>query len=429
MGTVDREGAPPGCTRRSLPASAPESAADHMPEISSTQPPKTLALIGATGSIGQSALDVVRQYPGRFCATFLASGGNAEKLARAVRAFRPVCAGIADVSKYSELKALLAGTSTRLIAGDAEIEAYLRTRPAQMCLSAASGSAGLGATLAALDAKMDIALANKESLVTAGALIMPRVKEAGIRLLPVDSEHSALFQCLQGAGGKEVRKYIITASGGAFRDFTAQELQSVTPQQALAHPTWSMGPKITVDSATLANKALEVIEAHWLFNAPYEKIEVLVHRQSAVHGMVEFCDGSLLAQLALPDMRLPILHAFAWPERLAGQLPGLSLARLRELTFEEPDHERFPMLRLGLAAGKAGGLAPAVYSAANEEAVHAFLAGCLPYPAICGCVEDALSRIACGDARNIPTLPEILAADQESRRIVRTAAAHGGIVR
>lgn len=382
------------------------------------QPPKTIAIVGATGSIGQSALDVIRQHPARFRATFLAGGSNAEKLARCIREFRPVCAGIADVSKYSELKALVSGTGVRLLAGDAEIEAYLRTAPAQMCLSAACGSAGLGATLAALEARMTIALANKESLVAAGALIIPRAQETGVRILPVDSEHSALFQCLQGAAGKEVRKYIITASGGAFRDFSAQELERVTPQQALAHPTWSMGPKITVDSATLANKALEVIEAHWLFHAPYEKIEVLVHRQSAVHGMVEFCDGSLMAQMALPDMRLPILHAFGWPERLESGLPGLSLARLRELTFEEPDHARFPMLRLGLEAGKAGGLAPAVYSAANEEAVNTFLGGMLPYPQIVGRVARALERIPAGAAT--PTLADILTAAEEARQIVRT---------
>lgn len=385
----------------------------------STMQKKTLALIGVTGSIGQSAQQIIRQYPQNFSVPFVAAGNNAEKVAKVAREFSSACAGVADATKYTELKKCLSGTGIEAIAGDEEIAARLRAKPAQMCLSAASGSAGLSATLAALEGGMDIALANKESLVAAGALIMPRVRESGIRLLPVDSEHSALYQCLHGAPARDVRKLIITASGGAFRDFSLQELENVTPQQALAHPTWSMGPKITVDSATLANKALEVIEAHWLFGAPYEKIEVLVHRQSAVHGLVEFCDGSLLAQMALPDMRLPILQAFSWPERMGGELPGLSLARLRELTFEEPDHERFPMLRVGVEAGKRGGIAPAVYSAANEEAVNAFLAGSLPFNKIQIVVGKALEIVEREYSASTLTLEVILAASMEARAVVK----------
>lgn len=369
---------------------------------------KKIAVVGATGSIGTSAFDIFRRYPDKFKPVMLAAGSSVDTLASAVWEFCPSHVAIADKDKFNDLKHALCGVKTKIYAGIDGIEQAINECGAGTCLSAAVGSGGLLPTIAAINAGMDIALANKESLVAAGDIIMPLAKKKGVNILPVDSEHSALLQCMASGKPEEISKLIITASGGAFRDFTQQQLTQATPQQALSHPTWNMGKKITVDSATLANKALEVIEAHHLFGVPYEKIEVLIHRQSLIHGMIEYCDGAVMAQLAQPDMRLPILHALSYPQRLESGVQGPSFAKLKELTFQLPDHERFGMLQTGIDAGKKGGLYPAVYSAANETAVSLFINGKISFNEITEFVQLALEQ--CSD--NEVTIHNILEAEK-----------------
>lgn len=378
---------------------------------------KKIALIGSTGSIGASTLDVMRQYPEMFEVTALAAGKSAAQLVVDAKEFQPKVVAIADESAGDFLYKELAEYNIEILAGeDAAVKAVLASE-SDICLSAIVGTSGLQPTITAIECGMDIALANKESLVAAGEIITKMAKEKGVKILPVDSEHSALLQCMHSGRTEEISKLIITASGGAFRDTPLEKLTKVTAEDALAHPTWSMGRKITVDSATLANKALEVIEAHWLFDVAYEDIEVLVHRQSLIHGMVEFFDGTVIAQIAEPDMRLPIAHALAYPQRLKCGVQAPSFSKLRELTFEEPDNKKFPMLPLGFEAGIAGGLAPAVYSAANEEAVELFLAGNLAYPTIFKAVSSALKEI---NTQMPVTLDNILVAESEARKVVRT---------
>lgn len=339
---------------------------------------KRISIIGSTGSIGTQALDVVRKHPDRFRVVALVAGRNRELLAQQADEFRPSLAAVAEDAPSSLVDA----------ATHADADAVL---------NAVVGSRGLPSTLAALDAGKTVALANKESLIAGGDLVMDRVRDEPERLLPVDSEHSALFQCLAGGRLSDVRRAIITASGGPFRGRARSDLAGVTVEQALAHPTWQMGPKITIDSSTLMNKGLEAIEAHHLFRLPIDRVEVVVHPRSIVHGIIEFIDGSCLVQASRPDMRLPIQVALAWPERLPDGAEPLDWASLGTLAFEPVDHDAFPALGLAFEAARRGSTYPAVLNAANEEAVDAFLAERIGYPDIVGVVADVLAGHDAGE--------------------------------
>jgi 1-deoxy-D-xylulose-5-phosphate reductoisomerase len=342
---------------------------------------RTVALLGSTGSIGTQAIDVVRRNPGRFRVVALAAGGgNPDLLARQAEELGAEVVGVADEEAAGRIR--LPGRT--VLAGPGAAAAVART-DCDVVLNGMTGSVGLAPTLAALEAGRLLALANKESLIVGGPLVQPYAE----RVVPVDSEHSALAQCLRGGRRDEVRRLVLTASGGPFRG--RDDLGEVTVDDALAHPTWRMGPVITVNSATLVNKGLEVIEAHLLFGVPYDAIEVVVHPQSIVHSMVEFADGSTLAQVSPPDMRLPIALALAWPDRVPGAQPPMDWTRRHELTFEPLDEDRFPAVALAREAGAAGGTAPAAFNAANEEAVAAFLGGALRFPQIVGIVGFAVA--------------------------------------
>ncbi|WP_449247001.1 1-deoxy-D-xylulose-5-phosphate reductoisomerase [Desulfarculus baarsii] len=354
---------------------------------------KRLAILGSTGSIGQSTLDVIRRQAERFEIVSLTAASSVEALAAQAIEFRPKIVAVANQEAAGRLRALLPAGLRSLVAHGAE--GYLEAAAgcgAQVVVSAMVGAAGLLPTLAAVKAGLTVALANKETLVAGGELVMAEAARGGATILPVDSEHSAIFQCLLAGAPEEVARLWLTASGGPFRQLDRQALAKVTPEQALAHPNWSMGPKITVDSATLMNKGLEVIEAHWLFDQPYDKIKVVVHPQSIVHSMVEFVDGNFMAQMGPPDMRLPIALALNHPRRLRAVGPSLDPGKLAALSFEEPDPERFPALGLACQAGRAGKAAPAVLNAANEVAVRRFLAGRLGFLDIASCVEAVLER-------------------------------------
>ncbi len=377
---------------------------------------KSICILGATGSIGRSTMDVVRENPGRFCVKLLVAGKNARDIADAAREFNVPAIALADTAQARQAEKMLSGTGCRVFAGPRETLEAIGACGAKLCVSAIVGAAGLAPTMAAVDAGMDLALANKEALVAAGSILTGLVRKKGVRLLPVDSEHSALFQCLHAAVPKQVRRLVITASGGPFRGSSHEDLQNITPAQAMAHPTWRMGAKVTIDSATLANKALEVIEAHWLFNIPYDRISVIVHPQSVVHGLVEFIDGSTLAQLALPDMRLPIQFALTFPERLENHRRAPDLCSLGKLEFEAPDHKAFPMLSMGIEAAKRGGLAPAMFSAANEEAVRLFVAGRIGFMDIPAVVEEVLAAVPGTEACK---LEDIFLAQQDARELVK----------
>ncbi|MDP2726371.1 MAG: 1-deoxy-D-xylulose-5-phosphate reductoisomerase [Dehalococcoidia bacterium] len=344
-------------------------------------------MLGSTGSIGTQALDVVRNLPGRFQVVALAGGQNLGLLQQQVEEFRPLLA-YSSAAEAGPARLRRAGAA---IAAPEEMAAHPQV---DLVVMAIAGSAALPPTLAALRAGKAVALASKEALVMAGAIVMREAREHGARLLPVDSEHSAIWQCLQGEGDKDqIARILLTASGGAFRDHTPAQLQKVTPQEALHHPTWRMGKKVTIDSATLMNKGLEVMEAHWLFDLTFDRIEVVMHRESIVHSLVEFVDGSVKAQLGMPDMRLPIQYALTHPERLPNQtLPRLDLAGLGKLTFGEVDLGRYPCLRLALEAAQAGGTCPAVLNAADEVAVERFLAGEMAFLDIPRLVEGVLAR-------------------------------------
>lgn len=360
---------------------------------------KRIAILGVTGSIGQSALDVVRRHPDRFEIVSMAAGTDDVRMRAAVDAFSPSCAALADETAAARLAEACKGKGrggTRILSGAAGVIEAVADSGADICLSAAVGEAGLAPTLAAIEAGIDIALANKEVLVAAGSLVMARARQRGVRILPVDSEHSALLQCMTAGRIEEVERVVLTASGGPFRGFPPERLAGVTVDEALTHPTWQMGAKVTLDSATLANKALEVIEAHWLFGIGFDRIEVYIHPQSMIHGMVAFRDGSLMAHVAHPDMRIPILHALAHPERLPSGVAAPGLRDLAGLTFEAPDTDAFPMLAYGYEAGRAGGLCPAVYSAANEEAGRLFQAGRIPFCAIPEAVRGAMDALGLG---------------------------------
>jgi 1-deoxy-D-xylulose-5-phosphate reductoisomerase len=352
-----------------------------VPSAAAGQGPRRIAILGSTGSIGEQTLDVAGRFPERYRVVALAAGRNLARLGEQVRRFRPELVVVAEAQGARELAERLGPGAPRIGSG-AEGLLEVATHPADLVVSALVGALGLEPTLAAIRAGRDIALANKEVLVMAGALVLREVRAHGVSLLPVDSEHSAIFQALAGQRSEDVSRLVLTASGGPFRTWSEQEIAAASVEQALRHPNWDMGPKITIDSATLMNKGLEVVEARWLFDVPPERVEVLVHPQSIVHSLVEFVDGSVLAQLGLPDMRVPIAVALAHPERLPLDLDRLDLAAIGELRFEVPDRKRFPCLDLAYAALAASEAAPAVLNAANEVSVAAFLAGRIRFPAI-----------------------------------------------
>jgi 1-deoxy-D-xylulose-5-phosphate reductoisomerase len=354
---------------------------------------RSITILGATGSVGSSTIDLIKRNPERYRVEAVSARRNAAALAKLARELNARLAVVADPKAYDDLKNALAGSGIEAAAGEgALVEAA--QRPADWVMAAISGAVGLKPTLAAIERGVTVALANKECLVCAGGLFMRRAASAGATVLPVDSEHNAVFQAL-GAGRREdVKRVILTASGGPFRTWTAAAIAAATPEQALRHPNWSMGPKITVDSASLMNKGLELIEAHHLFALPPNEIDVLVHPQSVVHGLVEYRDGSVVAQLGSPDMRIPIAHCLAWPQRIDSPVARLDLARVRELTFEEADLVRFPALALARQAMATGGAAPTVLNAADEIAVAEFIAGRIPFPAITALVEATLAAAA-----------------------------------
>jgi 1-deoxy-D-xylulose-5-phosphate reductoisomerase len=377
---------------------------------------RSVTLLGATGSIGASTIDLIKREAGRYRVEAVTANKSATALAALARELNARFAVVGDPAAYRELKDALAGTGIAVGAGaDALIEAA--QRPAEWVIAAITGAAGLKPTLAAAERGVMIAVANKECLVCAGALFMRRAAAAGATVLPVDSEHNALFQAMSAGRRQDVRRVILTASGGPFRTKSAAEIRAATPEQALRHPNWTMGPKVTIDSATLMNKGLEVIEAFHLFALKPDEIDVLVHPQSIIHGLVEFRDGSLIAQLGSPDMRIPIAHCLAWPEeRLSGPAARLDLARAATLTFEEPDLERFPALRLARSALEAGGGAPTVLNAANEVAVEEFLGRRLGFAGIAALVEATLEAAVAGDLTREPeSVDEAIAIDQNSR--------------
>ncbi len=372
-----------------------------------------LALLGATGSIGRNVLDIVRQFPGRYRILSLAAGRNIDLLRQQIEAFNPLLVSVADADLARDLTASLpAGWSDRIVWGTEGNIKAATLADVDMTVSAIVGAAGLPPTLAAVEAGKDIALANKETLVVAGELVMATARRNKVSILPVDSEHNAIFQALAAGRRQDVKKLILTASGGPFRTVAARQLWEVTPSQALDHPNWSMGPKISIDSATLMNKGLEIIEARWLFDVPVDRIEVLIHPQSIVHSMVEYNDGSVIAQMGIADMRIPIAYALAWPERLRLDLPALSLTQCRKLEFFRPDFEKFPSLRLAYQACRKGGTIPAALNAANEVAVAAFLDGRIRFPEIVYAVAETVSRM---DRRPASDLKTILDADMAAR--------------
>ncbi len=406
-------------------------------------PPRTVSVLGSTGSIGRQTLSLLEE-PGRFVVRVLVAGRNAALLAEQARRFRPELVVIEDEAAYPDLRAALAGTGIEVAGGREAVEAAAAL-PADWTMAAITGAAGLAPTLRAIEGGRTVALANKEALVCAGDLMLEAVARAGTTLLPVDSEHNAIFQALAdgarahlekitltASGGpfrttslEEMRaarrlgarahleKIPLTASGGPFRTTSLEEMRAARPEAALKHPVWAMGPKITIDSATLMNKGLEVIEAARLFGLAEEEIDVLIHPQSVIHGMVHFRDGSVLAQLGPPDMRVPIAHTLAWPARMTTPAPRLDLAALGRLEFYPPDEVRFPALRLARAALRAGGAAPTLLNAANEVAVAAFLAGRIGFldiPAVVGAVLDEMGAPA------LPDLPTVMALDREARR-------------
>ncbi len=379
--------------------------------------PRAVTLLGATGSIGASTIDLLRQEAARYRVEAVTAHRSAKALARLARELGARFAAVADPDAYGELKAELSGSGIEAAAGaDAIVEAALR--PADWVMAAITGATSLRPTLAAAERGATVALANKECLVCAGALFMRRAAAAGATVLPVDSEHNAIFQAL-GAGRREdVRRIVLTASGGPFRTFALEAIRKVTVEQALKHPTWSMGPKVTIDSATLMNKGLELIEAHHLFALPPEALDVVVHPQSVVHGLVEYRDGSVVAQLGSPDMRIPIAHCLAWPVRMGTPAARLDLARTATLTFEEPDLIRFPALGLARRALAAGGAAPTVLNAANEVAVHEFISGRLGFGGIAALVEATLDAADRDGAMAEPqSVADALAIDHNARRL------------
>jgi len=372
---------------------------------------KRIILLGSSGSIGESTCKVARALPEKMKIVGLAVAKSTDRLLEQAQEFGVKALAVSDAQAAENVKNRLP-SGAKFYSGPDGLTRMVEDTQADMVLVAIVGTAGLAPALAALQSGKDLAVASKEILVLAGSAVMAEAKKRGKQILPVDSEHNAIFQCLQGANGKEVRKVILTASGGPFRQSSSQEMEKVTVAQALKHPTWSMGKKITIDSATMFNKGLEMIEAHWLFGLPMSRVDVVVHPQSIVHSMVEFIDGSVLAQLSVTDMCFPIQYAVTYPERMPSGLPPLDLAKLGNLSFEAPDEKRFPALRLAREAGEAGGTLPGVFNAANEVAVEAFLEGRISFPRIWGMVESVMQEHR---TEKNPNLDSIVAADQWAR--------------
>ena len=376
-----------------------------------TSGPKNIAILGSTGSIGRSTLDVVRACCDRLRIVGITGHANLELLSRQAQEFQPAVTVVSDPQKAATFQ--LAGCpETTVLSGQAGICELVTREDVDLVVSAIVGSAGLRGTWAAIEAGKTIALANKETLVTAGPLVMQLASDCGVDILPVDSEHSAIFQALKSGRGKEVSRVVLTASGGPFRNHSAERLGDVTIEDALAHPTWDMGPKITVDSATMMNKALEIIEARWLFGLSIDKIDVVVHPQSIVHSMVEYCDGSILAQMSPPDMKLPIQYAMSYPERWEGPAEKIDLTQAFHCEFHPPDYERFPALLLGREVAERGGSCGAVLNAANESAVAGFLDGRLKFTEIVAACRDVLNY---HDYDPNPNLEQLIALDQWAR--------------
>ncbi len=376
--------------------------------------PINISLLGSTGSIGTQTLDIVEAHPELFRIQALTAGRNWELLAKQALKFRPRFVAIADETNYAQLKDVLKDTGIEVAAGNEAICQAARLGESDTVLTALVGYSGLAPTLAAIDAKKRICLANKETLVAGGELVARRLGGSASSILPVDSEHSAIFQCLQGEDRDKVTKLILTASGGPFRTFTREQLSKVTPADALRHPNWDMGVKVTIDSASMMNKGFEMIEARWLFDMEPERIEVVVHPQSIVHSMVEYEDGAVKAQLGVPDMHLPIAYALGYPRRLDCNRPKLTLAQYANLTFEAPDTDRFPMLRLAYHAAAIGGTLPCAMNAANEIAVEAFLNKGLPFIKMPELVERTMESVAVNRVEDLETLVE---ADRTAREI------------
>lgn len=383
---------------------------------------KAITLLGSTGSIGTQTLDIVSEHPDKFRIVGLAAGRNVELFAAQIRQFRPQIAAISAADKLPELQEAIKDLDPQpiLLAGEAGVIEVARYGDSQSVVTGIVGCAGLLPTIAAIEAGKDIALANKETLIAGGPVVLPLVEKHGVKLLPADSEHSAIFQCLQGVPKDGLKKILLTASGGAFRDWPVEKLPTVKVADALKHPNWSMGKKITVDSATLMNKGLEVIEAHYLFGMDYDDIEIVIHPQSIIHSLIELQDTSVLAQLGWPDMRLPLLYAMSWPERIYTNWERLNLVKCGNLTFREPDHQKYPCMNLAYAAGRAGGSMTAVLNAANEQAVALFLEEKIGYLDIARCIEWVCDRHQ-NDNKQNPSLDDILAADQWARQEVFTA--------
>ena len=375
---------------------------------------RQIALLGSTGSIGTQALDVVRDNTDRFEIYALVARQNVDLLAQQAREFRPEVVVIADEQYYAPLKEALADLPMKVWAGADAIADVVQMAPVDVVLTAMVGYAGLRPTLAALEAGKAVALANKETLVVAGELVTATARRTGAPILPVDSEHSAIFQCLVGQDASAVEKVILTASGGPFRTTTREALADVTPAEALRHPNWSMGAKVTIDSASMMNKGFEMIEARWLFGLPPEQIEVVVHPQSIVHSMVQFADGAVMAQLGTPDMHLPIAYALAYPHRLRSAAPRLDFAQLSTLTFEAPDRERFRNLDYAYEAARRGGNMPCILNAADEVAVATFLSGKIGFLAMSDLIAETMARTTFIAA---PTYDDYVQTDAEARRI------------
>ena len=386
------------------------------PSLKPASQPRRLSILGSTGSIGCSTLDLVERNREAFEIEALTANSSVSRLAVQAKQFGARLAVVADESCYEDLKDALSGTGIEVAAG-AEAVAEAAARPADWVMAAIVGAAGLAPTLSAIRQGGVVGLANKETLVCAGSLMTTEVADRGAQLLPVDSEHNAIFQVLDLEQPESIDRLILTASGGPFRTFSRDQMATVTPAQAVAHPNWDMGAKISIDSATMMNKGLELIEAHYLFEMPEARIEILVHPQSVIHSMVSYVDGSVLAQLGQPDMRTPIAYALAWPERMATPVERLDLAAVARLDFESPDEVRFPALALARAALRAGGTAPTTLNAANEEAVAAFLAGAIGFLEIAAVVERTLEA---HPAAELASLEEVETADASARRTART---------
>lgn len=374
---------------------------------------KKITILGSTGSIGISALDVIGKNPKKFKIQALAAGGNVRVLAGQIQKFKPEVVAVRSREDALNLKNLTGTSRTKILYDEPGIEEVAAYPSSDIVVSAISGAAGLKPTIAAIEAGKDIALANKETMVIAGHIVTEKARKNKVRILPVDSEHSAIFQCLSGQEKDLLRRIILTASGGPFLNLSRQELKKVTLQQALKHPRWKMGKKITIDSASLMNKGLEVIEAKWLFNVDISHIDVVIHPQSVVHSLIELIDGSVLAQLGIADMRIPIAYALTYPKRIINDLPLLDLAAAGRLDFQPPDMKKFPCLALAYEAGQAGGAMPAVMNAANEAAVSAFLEQKITFSDLPKVIEKVM---ALHDVVKNPSLPDVIAIDGESRK-------------